>query len=207
MAQGHDRFTVLLQPDPQPRPLPQQRLVGHLDGRLPCLGMVIQREQPGLSPRLDHRQDLAGGACCDRELGAQRPAPGRFAIGADDDEPLEQPADPLAGGIVEPRVQLLGPRRDGGVDTPQRPVRRQREVAVGLRAASSYSVNWSDGSAAGSCSTAPTSSAASAGSTRPPTRSAGPTMAASSSAADMAAMGTVLSAMADANRSKRKGRS
>ncbi len=56
----------------------------------------------------------------------------------------------------------------------------------GLRSASSYSVNCSDGSAAGSSTTALTSSATRARSTRPPTRSAGSTIAASSSAGAIA---------------------
>ena len=61
----------------------------------------------------------AGGPAAAVELGAQGPAPGGFALGADHDQPLEQAPHALAGGVVERAVQLLGPRRDGGVDAAQ----------------------------------------------------------------------------------------
>ena len=62
-----------------------------------------------------------------------------------------------------------------------------------VREASSNSVNWSDGSAAGWSTTAATSSTATAGSTVMPARIAGPITAASRSAADIAGTVTVAS--------------
>ena len=59
--------TILLQPRPQPGPLPQQRLVGDLDGRSAGGRVPVERQQPGPAEPVDH----LGGALTNGQLRPQ----------------------------------------------------------------------------------------------------------------------------------------
>ena len=207
LAERDDRLAVVVDPASQPRPFAQQRLVRDLHRRLSRLGMPVEGEQARLHPRLD---DVVGRGTGlqRRDLGAARPAAGRLAVRRHDDEPFEHASNRRARGVVERAIELLGARGDRDVDAAERvvvpPVVSAR---VDARSASSNSVNWSDGSAAGWSTTAATSSTATAGSTVIPARAAGPITAASRSDADIAGTVTVASRSAAPKRWNCNGRS
>ena len=108
LSEHHDRFAVLVDPVPQAGPLAQQRFVGELDGRHPGLGMAIEGEQSRLGPPVDGGVDGRVGDEAG-QLGAGGAPPGRLALGADDDEPLEHLPDRSALAVVERGVEQLGP--------------------------------------------------------------------------------------------------
>ena len=55
VAQAAQAVTVVVEPAPQPRPLADQRLVGHLDGRLPGQRVAVEGQQPGRAEAFDDR--------------------------------------------------------------------------------------------------------------------------------------------------------
>ncbi len=122
----HDQLAaVVLDPLPQPWPLPDQRLVGDLDGRHPGLRVHVEREQPGCGPAV---QDLRRGVqllAARRAGGSARPRrPPRPGA-----RRAERTCSPV--GVVERVVEPFGTGRDRPVEPTERPIGGERERPVG----------------------------------------------------------------------------
>ena len=120
----HDQLVaVVLDPLPQSGPVPDQRLVGNLDGRHSCLWVNVEGEESRGGPAVNDLrralQLLAGGS-----------APGRLTLGGHHDEALEELAHLSSVCVVERQVELLGSRRDRPLDPAQRTVGGERQRPV-----------------------------------------------------------------------------
>ena len=103
---------VVVEPAAQPRPDPDQRLVGDLDR------VAVDADQPGLDQLLDEPLvRLVGG-----DLGARHPGAHRVAVLGGHHQPQQQAAEPAALGVVHRVVQALRRLRDGVPDPAGGPV-------------------------------------------------------------------------------------
>ena len=109
---------------PQARPLPQQRLVRDLDGRLTGDRVVVGHQQPVGAVLLDHLGRDAG------ELAGRGPAPEVVVVVAGGHQLGEEHADAALAVRIHLRVQLLGPAGERAADPAELLVRLRRHRRV-----------------------------------------------------------------------------
>lgn len=112
VAKHPKTVTILVDPGPEARPIPDQSLMGHLDRRLPGCTVSIERQEPSAAECVEHPASRPG-RTGRTQLRPTHPSASVFGALAQRNQPPEHASGLDLLDLLQPKVDLLGPAGEG----------------------------------------------------------------------------------------------